>query len=117
MNYNIITYLIYGCMMTYIIYRIGLICYRNGNVFVLYLMPNNAQLCLYINNILLTGYYLVNIGYAVFIISTWETVHNIHSIIGSIASHSGNIILILAMLHYMNIVALQLLFRSQKQHL
>ncbi len=117
MNYNIITYFIYGCIMIFIIYKIGLICYRNGNIFVLHLMPNNAQLCLYINNILLTGYYLVNIGYAIYSISTWTTVRNPYNIIDTIATHTGSIILILAALHYMNIIVLQLFFTSQKQHL
>ncbi|MFC4636236.1 hypothetical protein ACFO3O_20180 [Dokdonia ponticola] len=116
MNYNIITYFIYGCIMVFIIYKIGLICYRNGNIFVLHLMPNNAQLCLYINNILLTGYYLVNIGYVIYSISTWKTVYNPHNIIDTIATHSGGIILILAVLHYMNIIVLQLFFKSQKQY-
>ena len=117
MNYNILAYFIYGCIMIYIIYRVGLICYRNGNVFVLQLMPNNAQLCLYINNILLTGYYLVNIGYAVYTISNWKTVSTIHGIIDTIASHIGSIVLILAVLHYFNIIALQLFFKTKKQHI
>jgi len=117
MNYNILAYFIYGCIMIYIIYKVGLICYRNGNVFVLHLMPTNAQLCLYINNILLTGYYLVNIGYAVYTISTWKAVKNAYSVIDTIASHIGSIVLILAGLHYMNIIVLQLFFKSQKQHI
>ncbi|GGG28552.1 hypothetical protein GCM10011344_31650 [Dokdonia pacifica] len=117
MNYNILSYLIYGCIMVYIIYKVGLICYRNGNVFVLHLMPTNTQLCLYINNILLTGYYLLNIGYAVYSISTWKTIQNTYSMIDTIASHVGSIVLTLAVLHYMNIIVLQLFFKSKKQHI
>ena len=80
-------------------------------------MPSNAQLCLYINNILLTGYYLVNIGYAIYTISTWTNITHPYNIVDTIASHVGTIILILAGLHYMNIIVLQLFFTSKKQHI
>ncbi len=115
MNYNIIAYIIYIIIMSIIIIQVGLICYRNGTIWVSYLIPENPSLCRYTNNILLTGYYLVNIGYSIFRISTWENISNATSIIATIASISGNIILLLAMLHYFNIIIIRLFISSKNQ--
>lgn len=113
MNYNIIAYSIYGVLMSIVIIRVGTICYRNGNVFVASLMPDNLELCTYINKVLLVGYYLVNLGYSVYMISTWTAITSPHDVISNIASHAGQIIMLLAALHYINIAGLQLLFNKQ----
>ena len=113
MNYNIIAYCLYGLLMSIVIVRVGTICYRNGNVFVASLMPDNLELCTYINKVLLAGYYLVNLGYSVYMISTWTAITTPHDVISNIASHAGQIIMLLAALHYINIAGLQLLFNKQ----
>ncbi|AWH74345.1 hypothetical protein DCS32_09290 [Dokdonia sp. Dokd-P16] len=113
MSYNIIAYSIYGVLMSIVIIQVGKICYRNGNVFVASLMPDNLKLCTYINKVLLVGYYLVNLGYSVYMISTWNAITSPHDVISNIASHAGQIIMLLAALHYINIAGLQLLFNKQ----
>ena len=113
MSYNIIAYSIYGLLMITVIIRVGTICYRNGNVFLARLTPDNLELCTYINKVLLAGYYLVNLGYSVYMISTWTVITTPLDIISNIASHAGQIIMLLAALHYINIAGLQLLFNKQ----
>lgn len=111
MNYNIIAYSIYVLIMSIVIIKVGIICYRNGNVFVGNLMPYNLALCNYINKVLLAGYYLVNLGYSIYMISTWSTIHTKHEVVAQIAEHAGQIILLLALLHYINIIGIQLLIK------
>lgn len=117
MNYNIITYVIYTIIMSIIIIQVGLICYRNGTIWIKNLIPENPSLSIYTNNILLAGYYLVNIGYSIFMIASWEEVSSPTSIIGTIASTSGSIILLLAILHYFNIIIIRLFIVSKNQQL
>ena len=107
MNLNIITYTIYLPIIVFITVRIGWLCYKNGELF-LYTLFEDKSLVKSINNLLLIGYYLTNIGYAIITISYWEPIHNVVEIISSLTFTLGKIILILATLHYNNIFWLQL---------
>ena len=107
MNLNIITYTIYLPIIVFITVRIGWLCHKNGEMF-LYTLFEDKSLVKSINNLLLIGYYLTNIGYAIITISYWETIHNVVEVINSLTFTLGKIILILAVLHYNNIFWLQL---------
>lgn len=72
---NVIAYIIY-LLFTYLItVHVGLIFYRNGRAYILNLLNGDDHLTDSINRILLTGYYLLNLGYAAVIINFWETIH------------------------------------------
>lgn len=106
MNLNLIAYGIYILLSVYIIVVIGNICYRNGNIYVLSLIPGHKELCLRINSILLVGYYLVNIGYSLTTIISWEKVATLPQLIETIAVKTAIIVAGLCALHYTNIVVL-----------
>lgn len=115
MNYNILSYLIYGCITVYIICYVGKMFYRNGRIFILRLFSQNQLLTDTTNNILLTAYYLFNIGYAVVQLSFWENVTSVATIISSIAHKTGVLVLILAITHYFNLFVIYLLSYKSKQ--
>lgn len=103
MNLNLITYGIYLLITVFIIIKVGLICYRNGNIFVAHLVPDDKDFCLRVNNVLLIGYYLINIGYTVITLSDWTTVISISQMIESLSKNTAIIVCILAVLHYFNL--------------
>ncbi len=103
MSLNLFAYCIFLLITVYIIVVIGKICYRNGNTFVLSLIPGHQELCLRINRILLTGYYLVNIGYTVTTISNWKHIHTFNGFAETLTHRIGYILLLLAVLHYTNL--------------
>ena len=74
MNFNIIGYLIYLGITTFIILKVGKICYKNGNIYVADLIPDHADLCQKINQVLLLGYYLLNIGYCAMTLISWQKI-------------------------------------------
>jgi hypothetical protein len=106
MNLNIIAYGIFMLIVAYIIVVVGRICYRNGNIYVLSLMPGHDDLCTRINKILLMGYYLVNIGYAAMTLISWQAITSMPMLIEMIAAKTAIIICILSVLHYTNIFIL-----------
>ena len=58
---NILAYIFY-LLITYIItFKVGLIFYRNGKIYILKLMRGNEHLSASINRLLLIGYYLLNL--------------------------------------------------------
>lgn len=106
MNLNIIGYLIYLSVTSIIIIKVGRLCYDNGNIFVSQLIPNHIELCHQINKMLLTGYYLLNLGYCAMTIISWEKIQSINQLIEIIATKSAIIILTIGIMHYINIIFL-----------
>ncbi|CAM3395140.1 Integral membrane protein [Flavobacterium longum] len=103
MDYNLFGYAIYLLITAVIIFRVGKICYRNGNVFVAQLIPNHEDLCKRTNQILLLGYYLLNIGYCAITLVQWDTILSVQQLVETISVKTAVIVCIISALHYMNI--------------
>jgi hypothetical protein len=116
MNYNIACYVLYGCVTVFIIYRVGQLFHRNGRIFILRLFQKNENLTNTTNNILLLDYYLFNTGYAAVQFSFWERVLSLASLIGSVATKTGILVIILACTHYCNLYLIYYL-SMKKEHL
>lgn len=106
MNLNIIGYAIYLIITTIMITRVGKICYKNGNIYVAQLIPNHEEMCQKINQLLLVGYYLLNIGYCAMTLISWKRIENPTQLIEIITSKSAIIIITIAIMHYINIILL-----------
>ncbi len=104
MNLNIIGYGIYLLITAIIILKVGRICYNNGNIFVSALIPDHEDLCRKTNQILLLGYYLLNIGYCAMTLISWDTIITFSQLIEVIAFKSAIIIGAIAIMHYINII-------------
>ena len=105
MTYNTISYLIYATITIYITVEVGYQCYKSGYVYVLSIFKEE-EISQSINKILLLGYYLTNIGYAITIISTWKTITSINEMVTELSLKIASIIFILALMHYMNMIVL-----------
>jgi len=106
MNFNLLAYSVFLAMVIFIIVVVGRICYRNGNIYVLSLMPGHEELCIRINKLLLIGYYLVNIGYALITLISWDIINTIPQLVEMVATKVAVIVALLALLHYGNIIIL-----------
>lgn len=106
MNLNIIGYAIYLLITTIIIVNVGKVCYRNGNIYVAQLIPEHLDLCHKTNQILLVGYYLLNLGYCAMTLISWEQLYSFQQLIEVIAVKSATIIDTIALMHYFNIFIL-----------
>lgn len=69
---NLLAYILYLLITYFITVHAGQMFYRNGIVYVLDLLDGNRQLADYINRMLLTGYYLLNLGYVALTLSEWR---------------------------------------------
>ncbi len=103
---NTIAYILY-LIITYIItVRVGFVFYRNGRVFILELLHQDTQLTDFINRILLTGYYLLNLGYAALMLRSWDTIHTWTALLLSIVTMTGKIMITLAVIHFCNMAVI-----------
>ena len=110
--YNLIAYSVYGLLVATVILYVGHLCYKEGHIYVAQLIPDDSQLVHQINSILLAGYYLVNIGYGIYGISTWEILETGIGVLESVIQHLSHITLLLAALHYINMQFINILIKT-----
>ena len=106
MNLNITAYGIYLLLTGIIIMKVGRICYDNGNIYVAALIPDHEDLCKKANQVLLIGYYLMNLGYCAMTLISWEKILSVRQLIEIISIRSAIIIGTIAILHYINLYVL-----------
>jgi hypothetical protein len=111
MNYNAIGYLVFLAVIFFVTFQIGWKFYKNGEVYIRMLMPEDPHLVQSINKLLLVGYYLLNLGYASISISSWPQITSEFELLSYLSDHVGFIIFMLALIHYFNLVWLLLYSR------
>ena len=65
MSYILICYSVYLILTVILTVWVARTLFRNGKVFLIDIFHGNEELAKAVNNLLLVGFYLVNIGYAV----------------------------------------------------
>jgi len=113
MNYNILAYGIYFTLTAIVTVRVGWLCYKYGEPFV-YMALNNKELTAFVNKMLLIGYYLMNLGYCAITIMGWQKIESVQELVPIVAAHIGLIIMLLAGMHFLNIIVLY--FISKKNY-
>lgn len=109
----IITYLL---LSYYITIHVGLRFYNNGKYYILSILDNDENFTNFVNKLLLTGYYLCNLGYVAITIGYWEQVLTYTQLVPYIVNKLGNIILLLGVLHVINMTTILLYGYATKKH-
>ena len=86
--------------------------FKNGQVFLIDIFHGNKDLSQAVNNLLWVGFYLVNVGYAVYTLRTTDLVQNARDVVEVLSLKLGAIILILGCMHFMNMF---IFFRLRKR--
>lgn len=103
MNYVILTYSIYLIVTISLTIWVAKTLFRNGKVFLIDIFHGNKELADSVNNLLLVGFYLINIGYAVYTLSVGYTIVNMQEVMERLSLKVGTIILILGFMHFFNL--------------
>jgi hypothetical protein len=106
---NTIAYLLYLAVSYWITVHVGWRFYRNGRPYLLLLFKSDAAFADAVNRLLLTAYYLLNLGYVALMLRWWPTLTSWTEIFLSIAGMTGRIVLTLGVIHYANMGVLYLL--------
>ena len=103
MNYIIITYSLYLVITIALTIWVARTLFKNGKVFLIDIFHGNKELADSVNNLLLVGFYLINIGYAVYTLQVTGNIVNVQQVIESLSLKIGLIILILGGMHFFNL--------------
>lgn len=117
MNYNIATYCFYLFITLFVVLFVGNALFKNGRVFLVNTFGGNEALADAINKILLSGFYLINAGYTIFILKVWETVETLREMMNVLSMKTGMIILTLGLMHVFNVLFLAVIGRNKKRTL
>jgi len=82
--------------------------YQAGKPFVRMMMAGEQHLADWINGMLLTGYYLVCMGYSFMVLSSLPDVLTLPDLMSVLCRWIGRLVLILAVLHYSNMLIFSL---------
>jgi hypothetical protein len=115
MNLTVITYLIYLPVSILITVWVARTLFKNGRVLLLEIFYKDEVLADSVNKLLLVGFYLVNIGYAVYTLKIWHTIETSQEVIEMLSKKIGWIILVLGGMHFFNLFVLFGLRRKAQQ--
>ena len=99
-------------IITYALYLVITICltiwvartlFKNGKVFLVDIFHGNKELADSVNNLFLVGFYLINLGYAVYTLQVTNTIATTQQVIEELSLKIGLIILILGGMHFFNL--------------
>ena len=76
--------------------------FRNGRLFLTDIFHGNTELAQAVNNLLLVGFYLINVGYAVYTLRVGAPEVSARELVEILSLKIGAIILILGAMHFLN---------------
>ena len=103
MNYTILTYALYLPLTMVLTYWVAKTLFTNGRVFLVDIFHGNEELADSVNRLLIVGFYLINIGYAVYTLQIFEMINSAQIVIEVLSLKIGAIILILGGMHFFNL--------------
>lgn len=102
-NYIIPTYVTYLVVTIALTIWVAKTLFKNGKVFLIDIFHGNKELADSVNNLLLVGFYLINIGYAVYTLQVHSAIVNPQEMIEMLSVKVGFIILLLGAMHFFNL--------------
>jgi len=115
MNYTVLTYSIYLPVSILLTIWVARTLFTNGRIFLIEIFHQDTILADSVNKLLLVGFYLVNIGYAVYTLKIREAIDSSQAIIEILSLKIGWIILVLGAMHFFNLFILFNLRRKAQQ--
>jgi len=112
MNYILWLYASYIFITIVLTVWVAHALFRNGKLFLVDIFHGNKELAQAVNNLLLVGFYLVNLGYAIYTLRVIDIVSTSRVMVEVLSLKIGAIILILGGMHFFNML---LFFRLRKR--
>ncbi|MEM7106601.1 MAG: hypothetical protein AAF519_00150 [Bacteroidota bacterium] len=103
MNYVILSYTLYLPITILLTVWVARTLFKNGRIFLIEIFKEDELLADSVNRLLLVGFYLINIGYAVYTLRILDEINTIQLVIEKLSLKIGAIILILGGMHFFNL--------------
>jgi hypothetical protein len=101
--YTTITYFLYIVISLAMTVWVGRVLFKNGRIFVIEAFGGHEGMGDSVNHLLITGFYLVNLGFVALFLSYGQSPTNGVEVIEFISTKIGVVLVVLAVMHYFNI--------------
>ncbi|MEO7991823.1 MAG: hypothetical protein ABI663_19875 [Chryseolinea sp.] len=115
MNYTILSYALYMPLTIALTIWVANTLFTNGRVFLVDIFHGNELLADSVNKLLVVGFYLINMGYAVYTLQIFGEINSAQVVIEKLSLKLGAIILILGGMHFFNLFVFFKLRRRAKE--
>ncbi|MEP7361748.1 MAG: hypothetical protein ABI972_00705 [Acidobacteriota bacterium] len=105
-------YLLYLAITLTVTIWVARSLHRNGALFLLDAFNGNVELAASVNHLLVVGFYLVNVGYVMWMLRTWNELYSIRQLIEYISDKVGVVLVVLGLMHLFNLFMLSRMRRS-----
>lgn len=103
MNYTVLSYLLYLAISVRITVWVARTLHANGRIFLVDSFQGNTDLADSVNQLLVVGFYLINIGYVSLMLRLGDKPHTLEEVIEFISYKVGLVLLILGVMHFFNV--------------
>ena len=111
-NLTILAYSLYLPIGVFVTYRVGKSLYTNGRLYLQQIFQHNESIIDPINKILLTGYYLLNIGYVFVLMVQQLPIQTYEQLLEVLSIRIGIILISLGCIHFFNLLVLYFISRK-----
>ena len=111
-NLTIVAYCVYLPISIMLTIWVARTLFTNGRIFLLEIFHGNKELADSVNKLLLVGFYLINAGYILYIMTISEKLNTPQDVMEMLSKKIGLIILVLGFMHFFN---MYILFRGKKK--
>ncbi|HTS27042.1 MAG TPA: hypothetical protein VMH81_14300 [Bryobacteraceae bacterium] len=101
--YIVVSYLLYLAISLGVTVWVARTLRRNGRVFLVDAFHGNSELADAVNNLLVVGFYLINVGYVTVALRTAATLDDARQAIELICDKIGVVLLVLGVMHFFNL--------------
>lgn len=103
MNFHLLVYGVYLPVTVLLTVWVARTLFNNGRLFLVDIFHGNEQLADSVNKLLLMGFYLINIGYAMLTLQSGDPITSYQQSVETLSIKIGMIILILGGMHFFNL--------------
>jgi protein-S-isoprenylcysteine O-methyltransferase Ste14 len=115
LDYTVVLYLVYVALSLGLAIWVGRTLFRNGRVFLVDAFGGREALADAINHLLLVGFYLINIGYISFALTSEGYVESWRELLEVLSRKIGLVAIILGVLHVGNVYAFRKIYQHEKR--
>lgn len=112
MNYTVVAYGLYLIISILMTIWVAKTLTRFGQTFLNDIFKGNLDLARSVNKLLEVGFYLMNLGYILFVLKIYQNVAQVEDLIEVLSLKIGGIFLFLGLFHFLNLL---ILFRLKKR--
>jgi hypothetical protein len=114
-DYAVLTYVLYAAITIPLTLFVARTLSSNGRHFLVDVFKGNDELARAVNQLLVVGFYLLNLGFVAFFLATDESIETTRAAVEVLSKKVGTVAIVIGIVHFGNIIVLNK-YRNRSLH-